>query len=269
MAVKGGDDGDTLTNVEFYNLHVTCGSPRLVVSSSLSFPAIAFEMNDMNVTNVTIRNSYFNATLSLTDEQGGIQLPSGQWHYDIHNNFFDIPSAPSYGLELDQNSTVVHHNYFKGGVSPISNFESVVKRGNSVHHNVFDNQNSSIAVMSSRSGLFDFAFYNNTVVMRDWFDYLFKVDELTSSSSPVIRDNIFWSAYPIGDKLGLGLDASDIRSNDFYNVEARGMNPLIADPELSLSGGFPGAYIPAAGSPAAALGAFAQGIWSVAPVPAP
>ena len=54
----------------------------------------------------------------------------------------------------------------------------------------------------------------------------------------MIRDNIFRSAYPIGDKLGLGLDASNIDRNVFYNVTARGQNPLTGDPELPLAGDF-------------------------------
>jgi hypothetical protein len=267
LGVKGS--GGTLRDVEFYNLRCTVGSPTV-----LTWPAISFEMNDMDAVNVAIRNSYFNATLSLTDPGAGSKLARGR-RYDIHHNHFDIPSQSEtgelqYALELDQNSSEIHHNFFEGGVNPISNFEPHPKYGNSVHHNVFDNQESWVAVMRSRSGLFDFAFYKNTVVMRqDWFDYLFKVDELTSSSSPVIRDNIFWSAYPIGDKLGLGPDASGIERNDFYNVVARGTNPLIDDPELPLTGRFPQAYVPAAGRPAAALGAFAHGMWSVGPVRAP
>ena len=271
LAVKGGWIGDTLTNVEFYNLNVTVGSPTLDITPILSYPAIAFEMNEMDVTNVTIRNSYFNATLSLTDEGVSSPLTSG-WRYNIHHNHFDI--APSlqtggnlqYGLELDQHSTQVHHNYFNGGVHPIANFTADPKRGNSVHHNIFDNQENWVAVMRFSSGLFDFEFYKNTVVLRQgWFNSLFKVDELTSSSSPFIHHNIFWSASPIGDKLGLGLDASSIERNNFYNVDPRGKNPLIDDPQLPLTGGFPKAYVPAAGSAAAALGALAHGSWSVGP----
>ena len=264
LGVKGS--GGTLTNVEFYNLRVTVGSPTV-----LSWPAISFEMNEIDGSDVTIRNSYFNATLSLTDAGVGSQLARGR-RYNIHHNQFDIPSKAQtgvlqYALELDQNSSDVHHNFFDGGTNPISNFESAVKRGNSVHHNVFDNQENWVAVMRFRSGLFDFEFYKNTVVMRqEWFDHLFKVDELTSSTSPVIRDNIFRSAHPIGDRLGLGLDASGISRNGFYNVGARGKSPLLGDPGLPLSGGFPRAYVPTAGSPAAALGAFAQGTWSVGPV---
>jgi hypothetical protein len=264
LGVKG--DGGTLTNVEFYNLRCTVGSPTV-----LWWPAISFEMNEMDAVNVTIRNSYFNATLSLTDAGVSSRLASGR-RYNIHHNHFDIPSQAEtgelqYALELDQNSSEVHHNFFDGGVNPISNFESHVKLGNSVHHNVFDNQENGVALMRYRSGLFDFEFYDNTVVLRqNWWTALFKVDELTSSSSPVIRDNIFWSAYPIGDKLGLGLDASSIERNGFYNVQAHGKNPLIDDPELPLTGGFPRAYVPAVGSPAAALGAFAHGTWSAGPV---
>jgi hypothetical protein len=269
LGVKGGDNGDTLTNVEFYNLHVTVGS-----SVVLSWPAISFEMNDMDVTTVTIRNSYFNATLSLTDDGISSPLASG-FRYNIHNNDFDIsPSSQTggnlqYALELDQNSSEVHHNFFDGGVHAIANFESVMKHGNTVHHNVFDNQENWVALMYFRNGLSNSDFYKNTVVLRQsWWNSLFKLDETITTSSPVIRNNIFWSAYPIGDKLGTGLDASSIDRNDFYNVEARGKNPLVDDPELPLTGGFPEAYVPAAGSPAAALGAFARGTWSVGPVPA-
>ena len=36
LAIKGGWTGDTLRNVDFYNLRCTVGSPQLVISSSLS-----------------------------------------------------------------------------------------------------------------------------------------------------------------------------------------------------------------------------------------
>ena len=104
-AVKGGY-GDTLTNVEFYNLRCTVGCTAVI----LSWPAISFEMNEMDVTNVTIRNSYFNATVSLTDQAASSPLASG-FRYNIHNNYFDIPPSSQtggnlqYALELEQNST--------------------------------------------------------------------------------------------------------------------------------------------------------------------
>ena len=267
VALKGW--GGPLTNVAFSNIRAIAGSPR-IVTPQVTWPAISFEMHEMDAVNVTIRNSYFNATLSLVDKGAGSTLASG-FRYRIHHNHFDIPSraetgALQYALELDQNSSEVDHNYFDGGVNPIANFTTEPKRGNSVHHNVFDNQEDWVALMRYRSGLFDFSFYKNTVVMRQRsFDSLFKVDELTSASSPVIRDNIFWSAYPLGDRFGAGLDASSIDRNSFHNVGARGKNALIADPALLLAGGFPQAYVPAARSPAAALGAFAQGLWSVGP----
>jgi hypothetical protein len=267
VALKGW--GGPLTNVTFYNIRAIAGSPRLI-TPQVTWPAISFEMYDVDAMNVTIRNSYFNATLSLVDKEPSSTLASG-FRYRIHHNHFDIPSraetgALQYALELDENSSTVDHNYFDGGVNPIANFTTEPKRGNAVHHNVFDNQEDWVALMRYRSGLFDFRFYNNTVVMRQRsFDYLFKVDELTSSSSPVIRENIFWSAYPIGDRFGAGLDASSIDQNSFYNVGQRGTNALVADPALLLTGGFPRAYVPAARSPAAALGAFAQGLWSVGP----
>ena len=228
VALKGW--GGPLTNVAFYNIRAIAGSPR-IVTPQVTWPAISFEMHEIDAVNVTIRNSYFNATLSLVDKEAGSTLASG-FRYRIHHNHFDIPSRAEtgvlqYALELDQNSSEVDHNYFDGGVNPIANFTPEPKRGNSVHHNVFDNQENWVALMRYRSGLFDFSFYKNTVVMRQrWFDSLFKVDELTSSSSPVIRDNIFWSAHPLGDRLGLGLDASSIDRNNFHNLGARGKSAL-------------------------------------------
>jgi hypothetical protein len=268
MAFKGW--GGPLTNVAFYNIRAISGSPRLV-TPEVTWPAISFELHEVDAVNVTIRNSYFNATLSLVDKGASSTLASG-FRYRIHHNHFDIASRAEtgevqYALELDQNSSEVDHNYFDGGVHPIANFTAEPKRGNSVHHNVFDNQENWVALMRYRSGLFDFNFYKNTVVMRQrWFDALFKVDELTSSSSPGIRDNIFWSAHPLGDRLGLGLDASSIVRNSFHNLEARGKNPSVDDPRLRLTGGFPQAYVPAQRGPAVTLGAFAQGAWSVGPV---
>ena len=268
LAIKGGWVNDTLTNVEFYNVHATTGSP-VIVTPTVSWPAISFEMNEMDVTNVTIRNSYFNATLSLTNQQLGVVLPSGQWHYKIYNNFFDIaPSAQTggnlqYALELDQHSSEVHHNYFRGGVGPISNFETDAKRGNSIHHNVFDNQENWAGIMRFRGGLFDTEFYKNTFVARtNSFSAIFSLNEMVQNSNPRINGNIFMSTQPLGDVFGSSLSSAAIDQNVFYQLPPKGTNARTVNPQLPLSGGFPAAYVPVSGSPAAAYGAFADGLWS-------
>ena len=235
FGVKG--DGGTLTNVEFYNLRCTTGSPMI-----LSWPGHLLRDVEMPAVNVTIRNSYFNATVSLTDGSAS-QLSAGR-RYNIHNNHFDIPSeakvgAIGYALELDQNSSEVYHNYFDGGVHPIAYFGSDVKRGQLCPSQRLrqPGELGSRDALPLRPVRFR-VLQEHGRDATEWFNYLFKVDELTSSSSPAIRDNIFWSAYPIGDTFGLGLDDSNIDRNDFYNVAARGKNPLIDDPELPLTGRF-------------------------------
>jgi chitodextrinase len=268
LGIKGGWLGATLTNVEFYNLRVTCGSPTVSTGGGTTWPAISFEMNNMSVTNVTIRNSYFNATLSLTAPDSVGQLPSGQWRYKIYNNHFDIPSQSEtgelqYALELHNHSSDVHHNYFDGGVNPISEFGSMPHRGNRVHHNVFANGENYAGLMRVKPGLFDFEFYKNTFVWNQgWINMLFLANELTQSSNPNIHDNIFMSTSALGDVLGPGLGSATVNRNVFYNLAPRGTNVLTSDPQLPLSGGFPNAYIPSSGSPAGSYGAFADGSWS-------
>jgi hypothetical protein len=225
-------------------------------------------MWNMDVVNVTIRNSYFNATLSLTDAGSGSPLASG-WRYNVHNNYFDIPSVSQtgvvgYALELDQNSSEVHHNYFDGGANPVSYFGPDAKSGNKVHHNVFANQEPDYyAVMRFDSGLNNFEFYKNTFLESlGTPPTLFRVPV---ASSPAIHDNIFSSTMPIGDRFGTNIDATNINHNLFYNISSRGTNSVVPGSQpLALSGGFPNAYLPASGAPAS-LGAFADGLWSVGP----
>ena len=267
LGVKGASAGALLQNVEFYNLDCTTGSATV-----LSWPALAFEMWQVTAVNVTIRDSRFNATVSLTDYNNGSPLASG-WRYKVHNNRWTIlPAAEvggyQYALELDQHSSEVHHNYFNGGVNPISNFTADVKQGNSIHHNVFDNQENWVALMRVKAGVQGYQFYKNTVVMRqDWWTALFKFDENGNTNSTInMYDNIFTSLYSVGDVLGPNLGSATVNNNVFYQLTRRGTNAVVpASQPLALSGGFPSAYIPAAASATASFGAFADGIWSVGP----
>lgn len=137
-----------------------------------------------------------------------------------------------------------------------------------VHHNVFDNQYLQTAAMHVTAGITDARFSDNTVVMRQksWRDGVFSFDEGGFEHSTIaIERNIFVSTYPLGDRLGGGLGSAHFADNDFYNIDGSGASALAADPRLSLTGGFPSAYVPARGSPAARLGAFADGTWSVGP----
>jgi chitodextrinase len=250
-----------MTNTEFSNLDVQALSGRCATWNTL-----AFELFRTEAVNVVIRNSRFNRVMSLISGSG--PLSSGV-RYRIHNNEFNLPTGGDYAIELHTHSSEVDHNYFNGGLYPIADFSTLQKSGNIIHHNVFDNQSGPTAAMHLTGGLANARFYNNTVVLRQpgWRDGVFSFGEAVgyAGTTTEIRNNIFFSTQPIGDKLGLGLDSSTIDRNGFHNIAPRGTNAIAGNPQLSLSGGFPGAYVPSPGSAVAGLGAFANGQWSVGP----
>jgi hypothetical protein len=251
----------SMTNVQFYNLTVYVRARSCAKWNSLSF-----ELFETDATNVQIRNSTFNRTVSLTDPGSGTPLSSG-YRYWIHNNVFSEGTSGSnnnYAIELDNNNSIIDHNYFDGGLYPIANFTGDRKTGNIVDHNVFDHQYFQTAAMHITAGVLNAKFTKNTVVLREqsWLDGVFSFAEMGFQNSTIdIKDNIFLSAYPIGNKLGLGLGAATIDRNAFHNISAAGTNAVTADPQMSLAGGFPSAYVPTSSS-ALGLGAFADGSWS-------
>ena len=244
---------------EFYNLNVQATSSTCALWNTLSF-----ELFETDAFNTTIRNSSFNRTVSLTDIGQGSALTSGH-RYRIHNNLFTVASGNAYAIELDQHSSVIDHNFFNGGLYPSANFvQNQAKTGNLIHHNVFDNQSGPTAATHFVGGLLNARFYNNTVVLRQssWRDGVFSLQEVSSVTSTIdLRNNYFTSpSYNIGDKLGLGLQAATIDRNGFYNTTPKGSNQVAGNPMLPLTGGFPAAYIPAAGSPAIDRGTAITGI---------
>jgi chitodextrinase len=248
-----------VNDTDFSNLNVSVST-----TSCSSWNTLAFELFDTDAVNTTIRNSSFNATVSLTDTSNSAPLSSG-FRYHLHNNRWDISTGSEYAIELDQDSTEIDHNYFDGGLYPIANFTGQVHSGNSIHHNVFDNQQGPTAAMHITAGTLNAHFYNNTVVLRQssWRDGVFSLALAGFNGSTIaINDNIFTSTYSIGDKLGLGLGAATINHNSFNNITSEGTNVVGGSASLPLSGGFPNAYIPSSGSSAASLGAFASGTWS-------
>jgi chitodextrinase len=251
-----------IRNSDLYNLDVQTTSANCSKWSTLTV-----ELYETDPVNSEIRNSRFNGTLSLTDAGSGSPLSSG-YRWRLHNNVWTITPGMYYAIELDQNSCEVDHNYFNGGSYPIAHFGTDVKSGNIVHHNVFDNNQNPTAAWHFVGGARDSQFYKNTVIMREssWRDGVFSLAEAGFTSSTIaIRDNVFDSTYALGDKLGTGLGSASVDHNAFYNIAPRGANSVAANPQLPLSGGFPSAYVAPAGSPAASMGAFADGNWSVGP----
>jgi hypothetical protein len=230
-----------MTNVEFSNLTVHAASERCARWNTL-----AFELYRTEAVNVTIRNSRFNRVLSLVSQ--GAPLKRG-FRFHVHNNIFSMESdGDPYSIELYTNSSLVHHNYFDGGLYPIADFTKQPRANNTIHHNVFDNQIGPTAAMHMTGGVRNARFYNNTIVLRrpSWRDGVFSLGEAVgyAGGTSDIRNNLFVSTFSIGDKLGLGLGASRIDSNGFHNIAGRGRNAITADPRLPLVGGFPNAYIP-------------------------
>ena len=219
---------------------------------------------------VVFRNNWLNRPLSLPHGGAGTVPKRGvRWH--IHHNHFALPNGHnSFAIEFGVNGSIVDHNFFQGGLYPLGQFHfSKVANGNYIHHNVFDDQEGPAAVWLDVAQVVGARFHNNTVVLRraGWRDGVFSLGQSVGyrGSTLDIRRNIFKSAAPVGDKLGLGLGSATIDQNVFHNVSGRGSAQVLVDPQLSLAGGFPQAYLPPAQSPAAAFGAFAHGSWSVGP----
>jgi hypothetical protein len=255
-----GRDRTRISNVDFFNLDV-----HVATSDCARWNTLAFELFQTDATNVVIRDSRFNSVVSLTSEAGPL---SRGFRYRVHNNVFTVQAGNSYSIELDADSSVVDHNYFDGGIYPIANFTTERAVGIRIHHNVFDNQTGPTAAVHMTGGVAGARFYNNTIVLRQpfWRDGIFSLGGQVGykGGTSEIRNNVFYSTYPIGDKLGLGLDTSIIDTNDFHNVVARGTS-VLDDLELPLAGGFPQAYVPTGGGSIAPLGAFAQGTFSAGP----
>jgi len=268
----------SMSNVDFSNLDV-----RVLSDTCARWTTLAFELFRVDAVNVTIRNSRFNRVLSLISDGGALKR---NYRYRVHHNLFTIPSG-HYALELNAHSSVVDHNYFDGGFYAVAAFARSSRSDNTIHHNVFDNQTGPTAAMHMTGGMRNAGFYNNTIVLRQpsWRDGVFSLGEAVgyAGGTSRIRNNLFVSTHPIGDKLGLGLGSSLIDRNGFFNIAVRGTNPVTADPRLPLAGAFPRAYIPPRGSPtidagvvirgitdghsgaAPDLGAFDRGTWSVGP----
>ncbi len=267
MAFKCGTYQTTAwTNCEFYNCSFTCGSQMLTYGSN-NFPSISFEANQVDCVNTTIRNCYFNATLSLP-RNPSTALASG-YRYDVHHNFFDMPTHPSYACEFDNSTMTFHHNYVKGGANPLAGYSASMKSGNSVHHNVFDPGTTVDGiVIYSYYGQSNFQFYNNTVLWRGGAKAVFYLNRITTASTVNVYDNIFSSISSIGDRLGGDVDGTPplngtITSNVFYNITARGTSAVVAgaQPLTSTTASFPTSYVPTAAY--TAYGAFADGAFTV------
>jgi chitodextrinase len=220
--------------------------------------------------NSTFHHNWLNKTLSMPEVGQERPLASG-FRWRIHNNHFAMSgSGVNYAIEAGLNGSVIDHNYFEGGLYPFGHFHAGHNtEQNEVHHNVFDKQHGPTAAWHEVSTTTGARFHHNTVVLRQssWRDGVFSFGEAQSYSGSTIdiRDNIFKSTVGIGDKLGIGLGGATIDRNAFHNLTGRGSSQVNADPLLPLAGSFPGAYVPSAGSPAAGLGAFADGLWSVGP----
>jgi len=254
-STNGIPQSSHLSNVEFYNIRVDVSS-----ETCAKWNTLAFELYRVTATNVVIRDSTFNRVLSLIDDAG--RLAPG-FRYRVHNNVFAVPSGNNYAIELHADSSIVDHNYFYGGLYPIADSTRRLRTDNTIHHNVFDNQNGPTAGVHMTGGLKGARFYNNTLVLRQasWRDGVFSLGLASGATSTIdIRNNIFTSVHAIGDKLGIGLAASIIHRNSFYNVTARGTSAIVGDPQLPLVGGFPAAYIPSARSVAIDAGVTIRGI---------
>ena len=256
-ASSGPDEADTgggvLRNVDFSHLTVRSIAPTgsCPDGGTRSWNSLAFELWETDAVNVQIRDSTFNRTVSLTDIGLGSPRPSG-WRYRIHHNRFIEDGGNNYAIELDQHSSLVANNFFFGGLYPIANFTSDVKRGNLIRNNVFDNAHGPTALVHVTAGVRDWRFLNNTVVLRrpEWRDGLFSLAQQGNERSTItIANNAFVSTQPLGDRLGTGLALATIRRNSFYNLAPRGSGAIVGNPLLPLSGGFPSAYRHSAESP--------------------
>jgi Protein of unknown function (DUF1565) len=264
-----------MSNVKFWNLSV-----HVAPDACARWNSLAFELYRVEAVNVVIRNSRLNRVLSLISD--GPRLRRAH-RYRIHHNLFDISSGSNYAIELGTHSAVVDHNYFSGGAYAVAAFSPTPKVGNTVHHNVFDNQTGPTAALHLPGGLRDARFYSNTVVLRQqsWRDGVFSFG--SPGAQLEVKNNLFVSTHVIGDKLGPGIATNAIERNGFSNITPRGRSPVTADPLLPLSGGFPRAYVPPATSPAIDagveirgvtdghrggapdLGAFDRGAWTIGP----
>lgn len=234
-----------------------------LTSSCSTWNTLTVELFDTTALNSQIRNNHFNGVLSLTDPSSSGPLGSG-YRWRIHHNIFQLTLTNNfYGIEIDQNSTEVDHNWFDfrvKGLYAIANFTGQVKSGNKIHHNVFDGLNGPTHAMHITAGVNGWEFTKNTVVGRQstWRDGYFS---LGPGGSIAIRDNIFTSTVNIGDKLGIGLGGATIDHNVFWNLSSRGSNALNANPGMPLSGAFPDMYRPTISG----YGALADGDFAVGP----
>ena len=259
-AVKG--TGSFIRDSEIWN-----NAFDALSSSCSSWNTLTVELFNTDPLNTRIHNNHFNGVLSITDTGSAGALSSG-YRYRIDHNVFQLTQTDQfYGIELDMHSTEIDHNYFDfrvKGVYAIFNTTSQVKAGNKIHHNVFDGKAGPTLIAHITAGVNGWEFTNNTAIGRQstWRDGYFSL----GPGGPIsLQDNIFLSTVAIGDKLGIGLNAATIDHNSFYNIASKGTNAVGGNPSLSLSGDFPAAYLPIPGSPAAGLGAFADGTWTAGP----
>ena len=257
-SMSPGSESSNLSNVDFFNLRV-----RALSDTCARWNTLAVELWQTDALATTIRNSSFNRSVSLTDFENAPPLSHG-YRYRLHHNIFLMRSREDYAIELDQNSSIVDHNYISRGLYPIANFASQRKRGITIHHNVFDNQTGPTAGLHMTAGVLNAKFYNNTVVLRQrtFREGIFSLSEFGFSGSTIeIKNNLFTNPhYSIGDKLGTGLDLATVDHNGFHNVLAKGTASVVGNPLLPLDGGFPRSYMPAAGSPAIDAGLKIPGI---------
>lgn len=268
-----------LTRAEIARVVVTADQGYCVKQSSTFQPATDVNIHDcrfdaqsgscsswnnlavelwLDARNVRFHHNWINRTLSIPQGGPDSQVSPYRWRID-HNHF---QTASAYAIEAGFDWSEIDHNFFEGGYYPLGHFHSGdVQNQINVHHNVFDKQVTPCNVWLDVWQVTNAKFHKNTVIARSATrDGLFSFGESRghpNDNTMDARDNIFMATSAIGDKMGKGIGAVAFDHNLFHNITGKGSGQTNTNPGLSLSGGFPSAYVSSS-----VFGAFADGAWS-------
>ena len=267
----------TFVNVKIYENSIKV--PDFGTWNNFTAPAITIEFPNATPKDCEIYNNYLNNHVSVP----GVNSALDNYQYagktaHIHHNVFDLGkddgSEYRYAIEATVPNMEIDHNFFKGGLYPISMFNASL--GNDprftnhlIHHNVFygargtRNGQQPQALLNYRSLPSNFRFYNNTVVDNNGVRTLLNLAVAVPRYNTEIINNIFVSPDQNRGQLFTNeLYVNPVfKRNLFYNIDPFGTETVVTNPVLKLSGDQPRPFFELVeGSPAINKGVVIPGI---------
>jgi hypothetical protein len=257
------DKGASVNPNKIYNLKIwnnTITVPQGGAWKNGQAPAISIEFLTSNPIEMEIYDNTLNNLISVPG-YGGKGLSAGR----IHHNQFNLGKGRyAYAIEAAAEGLEIDHNVFDGGIYPIAEFGNEGPKNQTIHHNVFVNQQFGREVLLLPLPE-NFKLYNNTFIDNCGVaGFLMSWAKPMTLSNPDIQNNIFISTTDsvAGRDIFKGkVEGGNVSYNCFYNVVAKGSKTITSNPLLNQTGNIPSPFfLLKKGSPCIDAGVVIPGI---------